>query len=209
MADFALWATACEQAFWKEGTFWAAYSDNLEEVVNTVIEADLVGAAVRQLAMERESWEGTSLGLLSALRGIVDDEGTTRSKDWPNSPEGLSNPLRRAATFLRKAGVEVSFRREGKQRTRMITIVAARKKADGEPSVPSALSARSAETNDYNDLQADGLGAVTHPADSSTVRRHPNRPPTVRLNPLKNEAADAADGSDGQRPPISGGQTRI
>jgi hypothetical protein len=209
MADFALWATACEQAFWKEGTFWAAYSDNLEEVVNTVIEADLVGAAVRQLAMERESWEGTSLGLLSALRGIVDDEGTTRSKDWPNSPEGLSNPLRRAATFLRKAGVEVSFRREGKQRTRMITIAAARKKADGEPSAPSALSARSAETNDYNDLQADGLGAVTHPADSSTVRRHPNRPPTVRLNPLKNEAADAADGSDGQRPPISGGQTRI
>ena len=100
-------------------------------MVNTVIEADLVGAAVRQLAMEREVWEGAALGLLSALRGIVDDEGTTRSKDWPNSPEALSNRLRRAATFLHKAGVEVSFRREGKQRTRVITIAPARKKGGG------------------------------------------------------------------------------
>ena len=64
MADFAVWATACEQAFWQKGTFMRAYSDNLEEVVNTVIEADLVGAAVRQLAEERLEWKGTALGLL-------------------------------------------------------------------------------------------------------------------------------------------------
>ena len=104
MADFAVWATACEQAFWKEGTFRAAYNDNLEEVVNTVIEADLVGAAVRQLAMERESWEGTSLGLLSALRGIVDDEGTTRSKDWPSSPEGAVEPVAPRSDLLTQGG---------------------------------------------------------------------------------------------------------
>jgi hypothetical protein len=120
MADFAVWATACEQAFWKEGTFRAAYSDNLDEVVNTVIEADLVGAAVRQLGLERTAWEGTALGLLSALRGIV-DEGVTNSKDWPGSPEALSNRLRRAATFFRKAGVSVAFRREGKKGSRIRT----------------------------------------------------------------------------------------
>ena len=121
MADFAVWATACEQAFWQNGTFMRAYSANLEEVVNTVIEADMVGAAVRQLAAERTEWRGTALGLLSALRAIV-DEGATRSKDWPSSPEALSNRLRRAATFLRKAGVEVSFYREGRQGSRMIAI---------------------------------------------------------------------------------------
>ena len=54
MADFAVWAAACEQAFWREGTFQAAYSSNLDEVVNTVIEADLVGAAVRQLAHQQK-----------------------------------------------------------------------------------------------------------------------------------------------------------
>ena len=135
MADFAVWATACEQAFWKEGTFQAAYSDNLDEVVNTVIEADLVGAAVRQLAYERTVWEGTALGLLMALKAMV-DEGMARSKDWPSNPKALSDQLRRAATFLRKAGVEVSFYREGKQGTRMIAI----KNRGGPASAASCVS---------------------------------------------------------------------
>ena len=30
MADFAMWATACEQAFWKEKTFMNAYDENLD-----------------------------------------------------------------------------------------------------------------------------------------------------------------------------------
>jgi hypothetical protein len=75
---------------------------------DTVIEADLVGSAVRELAAERTKWEGTASGLLSALKGVV-EEGVTRAKDWPSTPEALSNRLRRAATFLRKAGVSVAF----------------------------------------------------------------------------------------------------
>jgi hypothetical protein len=30
MADFALWATACETALWPSGTFWSAYCGNRE-----------------------------------------------------------------------------------------------------------------------------------------------------------------------------------
>ena len=41
MADFALWASACEQAFWPDGAFWAAYSDNLDEVVEGDRDASL------------------------------------------------------------------------------------------------------------------------------------------------------------------------
>jgi hypothetical protein len=119
MADFA------------EGTFMAPYNENLIEVGDTVIEADPVGSAVRQSALKR-SWTGTALGLLNLLREIV-DEGVTRSRDWPSGPEALSNRLRRAATFLRKAGVEISFYREGKQGARMISI----KKGGGQPSEPS------------------------------------------------------------------------
>jgi hypothetical protein len=33
MADFALWATACEGAFWPSGRFMSAYSSNRDEVV--------------------------------------------------------------------------------------------------------------------------------------------------------------------------------
>ena len=121
MADFAKWATACETAFWPSGTFMAAYNDNLLEVVDTVIEADLVGSTVRQFAEEEAPWTGTASDLLDQLR-VVANESTTRSRDWPNSPDALSNRLRRAATFLRKVGVEIAFDRVGKHRTRTITI---------------------------------------------------------------------------------------
>jgi hypothetical protein len=33
MADFALWATACETALWPAGTFWLAYCGNRDEAV--------------------------------------------------------------------------------------------------------------------------------------------------------------------------------
>jgi hypothetical protein len=194
MADFALWATACEQAFLPAGAFWAAYNDNLEEVVNTVIEADLVGSAVLQLVAERTEWEGTALGLLSALKGVA-EEGLTRSKDWPSTPEALSNRLRRAATFLRKAGVSVAFRREGNKGSRVITISAIETtqsiRGGKAPSEPSAPSARSFS----NGLEADG---------STDSWRDPER--TVSQKPLKSQAADGADGSDGEKPSPSLGE---
>jgi hypothetical protein len=47
MADFALWASACEAALWPNGTFWSAYSRNRDEAVDGVIDADPVAVAVR------------------------------------------------------------------------------------------------------------------------------------------------------------------
>src|SRR5262249_6354935 len=40
MADFVLWATACERALWPTGTFWSAYCGNRDEAVEGVIDAD-------------------------------------------------------------------------------------------------------------------------------------------------------------------------
>src|SRR5262245_23625271 len=42
MADFAIWVTACEGALWNKGTFIAAYTGNIEEAVETVLENDEV-----------------------------------------------------------------------------------------------------------------------------------------------------------------------
>jgi hypothetical protein len=196
MADFALWASACEQAFWPNGAFWAAYNDNQDEVVDTVIEADLVGSAVRELAAERSEWEGTASGLLSALKGIV-EEGVTRSKDFPNTPEALSNRLRRAANFLRKAGVSVTFRRGGKKGSRTITITTIRtvSNRDGRsPSEPSAPSADSLFSPLEAGSSADGLA---HP--EGTVSQ------TVSRDPLKTKDTDRADSSDGEKPSLPNG----
>jgi hypothetical protein len=49
LADFALWATACEEAFCPAGTFLAAYSNNRATAVGSAIDADPVAAAVRRL----------------------------------------------------------------------------------------------------------------------------------------------------------------
>ena len=58
MADFALWATACETALWPAGTFEAAYNSNRDEAIEAVIEADPVAAAVRTLSAAADGVDG-------------------------------------------------------------------------------------------------------------------------------------------------------
>jgi hypothetical protein len=67
MADFALWATACETALWPSGTFWSAYCGNRDEAVEGVIDADPIAAAVRAVMTTRTEWTGTASELLGAL----------------------------------------------------------------------------------------------------------------------------------------------
>ncbi|MBK8209100.1 MAG: toprim domain-containing protein [Rhodospirillales bacterium] len=122
MADFALWATACEGAVWKRGTFLQAFEANRREMVENVLEGDPVTASVRSLMDACGTWRGTATGLLGALAEHVDD-GTRKSKGWPATPRALSARLRRGATFLRKVGIETRFDdREGHARNRLIHI---------------------------------------------------------------------------------------
>ena len=120
MADFALWATACETALWPAGTFWSAYCGNRDEAVEGVIDADPIAAAVRAVMATRTEWTGTASDLLGALAEVA-GERVAKSKTWPDSPRALAGRLRRAATFLRKIGIEIGFGREGRARTRTIT----------------------------------------------------------------------------------------
>lgn len=139
MADFALWATACETAFWPAGTFWSAYCGNRDDSVQSVIDADPIAAAVSNLMATRTVWTGKSSDLLGALGDVVGERGV-KSKTWPDSPRALSGRLRRAATFLRKIGIEISFGREGRARTRTISITTdfTPENEGMQPSAPSA-----------------------------------------------------------------------
>jgi hypothetical protein len=42
MADFALWATACEAALWPAGTFARGYAANRRAAIESIIESDPV-----------------------------------------------------------------------------------------------------------------------------------------------------------------------
>jgi hypothetical protein len=199
MADFALWATACEGALWDEGTFWQAYAGNRDAAVDSVIEADLVGSTVRSLMASRTEWTGTASDLLGALSEEV-GETARRAKTWPATARALSGRLRRTATFLRKVGIDISFEREGRARTRTIHITAAPENAGAEPSAPSASSAESKKSLPDNEFGGVTLRTQTPPADA---RRHRADHATVREKPSESGATDGADGADAKIPPDS------
>jgi hypothetical protein len=206
MADFALWATACETALWPTGTFWVAYCGNRDEAVEGVIDADPIATAVRAMMETRTEWTGTASDLLGALAEKA-GERVANSRTWPNSPRALSGRLRRAATFLRKVGIEIGFEREGQARTRIIRITTTLPAADGagiRPSVPSASSAPKRNSNPVNGLAAPPLRTVAVDADGTTVHADATDSATVRTNRLKSNTADDADGADANSSAQSG-----
>src|SRR5438093_528076 len=121
MADFALWATACETALWPAGTFARAYAANRRAAIEAMIEADPVAACVQALMAERSAWTGSAADLLRAA-DFAGDEVWKRSAGWPKTPRALAGRVRRAQTFLRTLGIEVTFSREGRTGTRMISL---------------------------------------------------------------------------------------
>ena len=201
LADFALWATACEGALWPTGTFMAAYSGNRDEAVESVIESDSVAAAVRALMAERTEWTGTATELLNTLSAKV-DERVANGRSWPAVPQTLSNRLRRAATSLRQVGINITFYKEGSSRKRMIRIS---REPDGVGTLPSRPSAPTARGVPDKGLEAAPGRTVAPPPDAnggllggSTVRGE------ARDLPL----ADAADGTDAKLREQSGNRQR-
>ena len=208
MADFALWATASETAFWPAGTFWSAYSGNRKEAVEGVIEADPVAAAVRALVVTRTEWMGTASDLLSALAEMA-GQRIAKSKTWPDGPRALAGRLRRAATFLRKVGIEIGFEREGRARTRTIRIAGAVAHAPpesegAEPSVSSAPSAFTAKFNGANGVAAQTPRTTASVAEGSTDVNGRARALTVRAASVDGQAGTDADGADASGPHRSG-----
>jgi hypothetical protein len=124
MADFALWATACETAFWPAGTFLRAYEANRRAAIETVIEADPVASSVRDIMAAQASWSGNASDLLRIGADTVGNGGAPRDPGWPKSPRALAGRLRRAQTALRTLGIEIAFGREGRAGTRIIRMSA-------------------------------------------------------------------------------------
>jgi hypothetical protein len=120
MADFMLWVAACEGALWPAGTFETAYSEKLESMVETVLEADPVANAIRGLVTA--SWTGTASDLLRGLNGWCITEGVKQTRSFPTTPGALSGRIRRVAPFLRKVGFEVTFHPKDSTGVRRLTI---------------------------------------------------------------------------------------
>lgn len=211
MADFALWATACER---RAGAFMRAYDENRLEAVVTVLEGDLVATAIRNFVQLRggAKWSGTATSLLSALTAEV---GESRSKGWPSDSARLSGRLKRAAPALRKIGIRIEFTRQGGTRgggTRLITITSApanpdpgRPKRNGKSSSPASPSSPDNEINDLEKRPASPLASPPLSASQASPPSPSPASPERHQTPLKNNDNDAGDGGDGDFLNLRGG----
>ena len=132
-------------------------------------------------------------------------ERVAKSKTWPDSPRALAGRLRRAATFLRKIGIEIGFEREGRARTRIIRIstTASHRRARKwrGATVRTVRTVRvHAEIQSRQRLR--GARLCGRSPTMRTVRAARQRS-TVRANPLKTNGGTAADGADANLPPQS------
>jgi len=132
MADFALWATACEPALWPVGTFARAYAANRRAAIENIIEADPVANRVRTMMANRTLWTGSASDLLQ-LCAQNDRDDFSKGTSWAKNPRALAGRLRRAQTFLRILGIEITFSREGRAGNRIIRV-----STDAETTVSTA-----------------------------------------------------------------------
>jgi hypothetical protein len=183
MADFALWAAACETALWPAGTFARAYAANRRTAIEGMIEADPVAACVRGLMAERSAWSGSAADLLRAA-DFAGDEVWKRSAGWPKTPRALAGRLRRVQTFLRTVGIVVTFSREGRAGTRVISV-----RGGAEHTVSTVSSVRHQGSRSES----------KQPPPTDDVRHNKHRPDLASpcsIGQASLTAADDADGAD-------------
>jgi hypothetical protein len=146
MADFALWATACETTLWPAGTFAQAYAANRRAAIESIVEADPVATCVHALMIDRTIWTGSASDLLRlcAERARIDISSGTA---WAKNPRALAGRLRRAQTFLRTLGIEITFSREGRTGTRMIRVSTSAENSASTVSIVSAAPSHGSRTD--------------------------------------------------------------
>jgi hypothetical protein len=121
LADFALWVSACEEKLgMKPGEAVAACRANTAEAQGLALEASPLYQPLVELA--REGFTGTVAELHARLETMVSD-AMRRSVRWPKAPNGLGNALRRMATNLRAAGIELQFSRNDVLGRRVISVL--------------------------------------------------------------------------------------
>jgi hypothetical protein len=123
MADACQWVTAAEPALgWPHGRTLAAWLEARSQASADLIANDVVAQAILALP-DIEMWEGTSSELLSELTKAV-PESISNTRQWPNTPRGLSAAVKRLAPDLRRMGLEVTLPEglTGHARKRLVTL---------------------------------------------------------------------------------------
>jgi energy-coupling factor transporter ATP-binding protein EcfA2 len=127
LADFAIWATACEAPLgWQPGAFMTAYTDAQDDLIKDALETELVAVHLltllpikNTLGVSSNEWTGTASELLATLTAHAGYADKRSPKGWPGAPHVLAGTLKRIAPALLAQGLEVTQPpRVGRDRTK-------------------------------------------------------------------------------------------
>ena len=105
MASFAIVGEALVKALnLPDKSFENIYRCNYQENMLNALDSSSVAIAIISFIKEEKQFEGTYSDLLDKLNWH-----RTSHAGWPKSPKGLSNALKRLASSLRLAGIEIIF----------------------------------------------------------------------------------------------------
>lgn len=107
MADFAVWGCAIAEALGhSKEEFIEAYQINIRKQTETVLNENVVAAAVTSFMESRDEWKGTATQLLSELNTHSYTEGIdTYEKYWPKASNALVRRLNELRVNLRDVGI--------------------------------------------------------------------------------------------------------
>jgi len=200
LADFALWATACEKPLgWQPGAFTVAYQGAQDDLIRDALDAEPVAVALLKLPDHGDGltveWTLTASELLELLNQVEGHKDKRPPKGWPGAAHVLSGTLKRIAPALLEQGFEVTqanrddakgskkwhiqIVRENKRQKRQ------RDSEKAENTVPDGAKASDASTD------------ASHSTDASSVR-DPNQASERKARARRQ--TDASDASDASKP---------
>ena len=125
------------------------------------IESEPVLGLLIQLIRHQQHMKTTADSLLCQLRDLARERPyVLKSPRWPNSTEALGRALRRVAPWLKKADVDIAFKREGRNRWVILTNSSTRLKT--EPS-QRASSANHLANSDFSENDRSDSAEVANP----------------------------------------------
>ncbi len=199
MADFAVFAVACERGCGEPARFLSAYSENQAGAHEQALESSPLPLAVVALMDGRERWEGTPAELHVALSQFAP---TPEPKDWPKRANALTNKLRRLAPNLRRVhGLHIedgrtSGGKSGGKRSRFVRITRDSSSPSSPSDNPTANSGDVPTTRDDPEGRCATEPTVIVPGDRPHSEQ-PKQPDFQRNSPLR-DGGD--DGDDESRP---------
>jgi energy-coupling factor transporter ATP-binding protein EcfA2 len=197
LADFALWATACEAPLgWDAGRFMGAYQAARDDLVKDALETEPVaGPLLTLLTLKNLAfWKGTASELLLELANIAGYAEKRPPKGWPGAAHVLAGTLKRIAPALLAQGLVVEqLNREDKKGTKQWHI------RFNEPSKRQKRQ-KDDETGENRDQDtvnpSDASSDASSPSDASSVRSDNEASDEETRQRQQNTPSDASDASN-------------